>query len=148
MKFNFVKVCALLVLVSSPFISSQAIGADKSMAEAKIVLQISDPNPFKQQLVLNVANNLVKHYGQDLVDIEIVAFGPGLRLLFEGNAKNESINSLSSRGVKFSACENTSVNMGKKLGHSLALNPNAVVVKAGAVRIVELVQQGYTLIKP
>ena len=38
---------------------------DKPFAEEKIVLQISDPNPFKQTLVLNVASNLIKHYGPD-----------------------------------------------------------------------------------
>lgn len=31
-----------------------AVAADKPFAEKKVVLQISDPNPFKQTLVLNV----------------------------------------------------------------------------------------------
>ena len=65
--------------------TASAQTADKPFADVKVVLQISDNNPFKQTLVLNVANNLIKHYGPDKVDIEIVAFGPGLRLLFEEN---------------------------------------------------------------
>ncbi|HFE47859.1 MAG TPA: hypothetical protein ENJ21_00935, partial [Chromatiaceae bacterium] len=44
----------------------------KPFAEQRIVLQISDPIPMKQTLVLNVANNLIKHYGVDKVDVEIV----------------------------------------------------------------------------
>lgn len=147
MKSKLIKALALLALVASPFMGGQAVAA-KSFVDAKIVLQISDPNPFKQTLVLNVANNLIKHYGQDSVKIEIVAFGPGLRLLFENNANKGRIASLAGSGVRFSACANTTRNMGKKLGHPPALNPKAVTVGAGIVRIVDLVKEGYTLVKP
>lgn len=117
-------------------------------AEQSIVLQISDPNPFKQTMVLNIANNLIKHYGQDKVNIEIVAFGPGLRLLFAENANKGRIKSLSGNGVKFSACKNTIIAMGKKLGHAPALNGAAVSVPAGVVQIVDLMNKGYKLVKP
>ena len=126
-----------------------AVAADKPFAEKKIVLQISDPNPFKQTLVLNVANNVLKEYGQDKVAIEIVAFGPGLRLLFDDNANKGRIQGLVSSGVEFSACANTKKNMAKKLGYTPKLNKNANSDIPGVVRIVKLVtEQGYTLIKP
>jgi hypothetical protein len=134
-----------LLLVS---VSATHAAEDPSMADTKIVLQISDPNPFKQTLVLNVANNVIKAYGQDLVDVEIVAFGPGLRLLMEDNANKGRISSLAGKGVKFSACENTQRAMAKKLGHSPKLHGKAVSVGAGVVRIIELVNKGYILIKP
>lgn len=127
---------------------STAQAADKSLADTKIVLQISDPNPFKQTLVLNVANNLIKHYGQDQVDVEIVAFGPGLRLLFAENANQGRISSLASSGVKFSACGNTITNMTKILGKAPKINSNSTVVPGGVVRIIDLEKQGYRLIKP
>ena len=107
MKSKLVKAFALLALLASPFYGSNAIAADKSLADVKVVLQISDPNPFKQTLVLNVASNLKKHYGPDSVDVEIVAFGPGLRLLFKDNANKGRIKGLAGSGVKFSACLNT-----------------------------------------
>ena len=126
-----------------------AVAADKPFAEKKIVLQISDPNPFKQTLVLNVANNIIKEYGVDNVDVEIVAFGPGLRLLFADNANGGRIQGLASSGVQFYACSNTVKNMGKKLGHAPVLNKNAVSQGPGVVRIVKLVtEDGYTLVKP
>ncbi len=125
-----------------------AAKGDDSFAEQKIVLQISDPNPFKQTLVLNVANNILRHYGPDRVAIEIVAFGPGLRLLFAENNNKNRIKSLVDNGVRFSACKNTIRNMGKKLGAPPKLNPNAVPVAAGVVRIVDLMDKGYKLIKP
>ena len=138
----------LVLIATSTSYQLQAAEDDKPFAEERIVLQISDPNPFKQTLVLNVASNLVKHYGQDKVDVEIVAFGPGLRLMFKDNVNTGRIKGLSSSGVKFSACKNTITGMTKKLGHAPELNSNAVPVSAGVVRIIELQNKGFKLIKP
>lgn len=136
----------LIALTSSYQI--QAAEDDKPFAEEKIVLQISDSDPFKQTLVLNVATNLIKHYGQDKVDVEIVAFGPGLRLMFKDNVNSGRINGLTSSGVKFAACENTIAGMTKILGHAPVLHSNAVPVTAGVVRIIDLENKGFKLIKP
>ncbi len=138
---------ALFCLVAG----SQAFAApeDKPFAEKKIVLQISDQDAYKQTLVLNVASNLIKHYGPDKVDVEIVAFGPGLRLLFNDNSNQSRIDRLAEdSGVKFSACMNTMSKMTKVLGHEPKLNRDAKPVPAGVVRIIDLVDQGYILIKP
>lgn len=147
MKQLTTRMLAVFFAVGLSVISFNA-SAEKAFAEQKIVLQISDPNPFKQTLVLNVAGNLLKYYGSDKVEIEIVAFGPGLRLLFAENANKSRINSLAAEGVTFSACKNTIRNMGKKLGHPPALTDKAVKVSAGVVRIIELHNKGYFLIKP
>ena len=125
-----------------------AQAADKSLADTKVVLQISDNDPSKQTLVLNVANNLIKHYGPDSVDIEIVAFGPGLRLLFADNSNSKRIAGLVSNNVKFSACSNTHKKMTQLLGKPPVLNSSATMVSAGVVRIIDLENQGYKLIKP
>ena len=126
-----------------------AVAADKPFAEKKIVLQISDPNPFKQTLVLNVASNILKEYGPDKVEVEIVAFGPGLRLMFADNANAGRIKSLvEGAGVKLHACSNTIKNMSKKLGYKPAMNPLAQSPGPGVIRIVDLVSQGYLLVKP
>jgi len=122
---------------------------DKPFAEKKVVLQISDRDAYKQTLVLNVASNLVKHYGPDKVDVEIVAFGPGLRLFFADNSNAGRIDGLAnSSGVRFSACSNTLSKVTRKLGSEPVLNSNATHVSAGVVRIIDLVGQGYTLVKP
>lgn len=121
---------------------------DRPFVEHKIVLQISDMDPFKQTLVLNVAGNILKAYGQDQADVEIVAFGPGLRLLFEGNSNSERIDGLVSSGVRFFACENTINNMSKTLGEPLKVNAHASSGKGGIVRIKELTDKGYLLVKP
>lgn len=138
----------LTLLLSMTSLSANADSNSKPFAEKRVVLQISDPNPFKQTLVLNVANNLIKHYGQDKVDVEIVAFGPGLRLLMAGNSNQSRIKGLNDSGVQFSACQNTVAAFAKKLGHKPELLPQATPVSAGVVRILDLTAQGYSLVKP
>ena len=144
------KLLALLLtlLLSMTSASSFAANDDKPFAEKRIVLQISDSDPFKQTLVLNVANNLVKHFGPDKVDIEIVAFGPGLRLLLEGNSNQSRMTGLANNGVRFAACENTIAGFTKKLGYKPKLVEQATPVSAGVVRILELTEQGFSLVKP
>jgi intracellular sulfur oxidation DsrE/DsrF family protein len=132
-------------------LSSQlwAAPAEKPFAEKKVVLQISDDDASKQTLVLNVASNLIKHYGPDRVDVEVVAFGPGLRLLFADNSNSARIDNLAQNsGVRFSACMNTMQKVKQNLGYEPKLDANAARVQAGVVQIVDLVSNGYILIKP
>ena len=125
-----------------------AFGSPVLAAEKKVVLQISDGSGDKQTLVLNVANNLQKHYGVNNIKLEVVAFGPGLRLLFDDNANKNRVDNLAQNGVQFSACQNTAEKMTKILGHPPTLIKSAVPVSAGAARIIELSEQGYTVIRP
>jgi len=147
--FNLRAVASLLLFCLMLGGSAQVAAAvDKPFADAKVVLQISDMDPSKQTLVLNVAGNLLKHYGPDRVDVEVVAFGPGLRLLYADNANKERIATLAQNGVRFSACGNTIANYTKLLGAAPEINPIATVVPGGIVRIVDLVKAGYVLDKP
>ena len=120
----------------------------KPFAEQKFVLQISDMDPSKQTLVLNVASNILKYYGPDQADVEIVAFGPGLRLLFEDNNNPGRIDGLVESGVRFFACQNTINKMSEIIGEPIKINAHAASGKGGIVRIKELVDQGYMLAKP
>lgn len=119
-----------------------------TFAEHKMVLQISDADPFKQDLVLNVAGNLIKYYGLGNVDLEIVGFGPGVRLMLKGNPHHVRMQTLMDAGVRFSACENTLVNFSKKLGYRPELIKGVSIVPAGAARILQLNAAGYQLLKP
>lgn len=139
----------LFSLMLAMGLAQSATAAEKPFAESKVVLQISDNDPTKQTLVLNVANNLIKEYGVDKVDIQVVAFGPGVRLLFADNVNSSRIKSLvENAGVDFHACSNTITNMEKQLGEPIAINPLASKSSPGIVRIATLVKSGYMLVKP
>jgi intracellular sulfur oxidation DsrE/DsrF family protein len=126
-------------------VATPTFAADK---EKKIVLQVSDGSGETQTKVLNIVNNLQEAYGVDNVKIEVVAFNTGLRLLFKDNVNSNRIAALNQNGVRFSACQNTVKGMTKVLGHPPEINKQAVSVPAGIVRIAELTDQGYLLVRP
>jgi intracellular sulfur oxidation DsrE/DsrF family protein len=143
---------SIILAMTSIFMISVAMPAlaasELSLADNKYVLQISEMNPATQNLVLNNAANLLEAYPPGAVTVEIVAYGPGLRLLFADNVHAKRIDSLSQSGVRFSACNNTLKNMTKQLGYEPKLNPDAKVVPGGVVRIGDLEKQGYVYIRP
>jgi uncharacterized protein len=133
-----------LVLVSILFAAGSALAAEK-----RVVLQISDDSPQRQTMVLNVAGNLVGHYGAGNVDIEVVAFGPGLKILLRDNEAAGRIDRLAREGgVRFTACGTTITNLTRVQDAEPTLNPHVVVEPAGVVHIMDLMEQGYVLITP
>ena len=145
---NFQSLILAMVAAFSISAAAPALAADETFADYKYVLHISDMDPSKQELILNNAANLLDAYPPGAVEVEIVAYGPGLRLMFAENIHAQRINSLSQSGVKFSACDNTLKAMTKQLGYEPKLTPDAKVVPGGIVRIGELVKKGYIYIKP
>ncbi len=142
------RVLAMLVVVGAAW-PAFAQSDDKPFAEAHIVLQLSDRDAEVQARVINVANNLIKHYGgPDFVDIEIVAFGPGLSLLFPDNPQHERIESLLPSGVRFVGCMNTAASIEQKTGKRPELIPETVPVQTGVAHLVERAAQGFVVIRP
>ena len=122
--------------------------ADKPFAEHRLILQLSDRDPAKEALVLSVAYNLIKDYGPDKIAIEVVAFGPGIDLLFANSSNRAKVDSLISQGVVFDICMNTVDTIERETGKALKLNPKAIRVEAGVAKILELTDKGYTLVRP
>jgi intracellular sulfur oxidation DsrE/DsrF family protein len=121
----------------------------KPFAEARVVLQLSEGGSDEQSMVLNIANNLIKHYGgPDFVDIEIVAFGRGIELLYADNPNLERISSLTVSGVRFVGCMNTVSTIERSTGTKLNLNPVMIPVQTGVAHLVERADQGYFVVRP
>ncbi len=116
----------------------------KPFAEHFFVFQISDGDEAKQTLVLNNLRNAMAIYGDKAV-FEVVAYGPGLRLLFKENENYARIKELAGSGATFSACANTMRGMGRPVEQ---LNASSKVVEGGIVRLNELSEAGWTLIRP
>lgn len=125
------------------------VNDDKPFAEEFIILQLSEREAAKQDAVLSVANNLIKHYGSpDVVDIEIIAFGPGIELLVAGNPREERIASLVEYGVRFVGCINTVDTIERTTGERPELNEHTIPAQTGVAHVVERVRQGYVLVRP
>jgi intracellular sulfur oxidation DsrE/DsrF family protein len=117
-------------------------------AEHKLVIQVSTADAKTQKIAVNNAVNVQKAYGVDNVDVEIVAYGPGLSLLTTKSPQAERIASLAMQNIRFSACANTMAGIKKKTGKEPQLVQGVKVVPAGVGRIVELEEQGYAYIRP
>jgi intracellular sulfur oxidation DsrE/DsrF family protein len=137
----------VLVLALPGMSWSQDTSDEKPFADVHVVLQLSDQE--KEAVVLDVANNLIKYYGgPDFVDIEIVTFGAGVRLLFEDGKYQSRIASLVDNGIRFYICENTLDTMERKTGVRPKVNPVALPVQAGVAKLVDSVTEGFILVKP
>lgn len=133
--------------------------AGNAQAEAgkphRIVIQVDQSDPEVMNLALNNARNILDFYRSknEDVDIEIVAYGPGLHMLRDDTSPvKDRIKQLAAVSfpskIAFDACDNTKQGMEKREGHPITIIPQATLVPAGVVRIMELEEQGYSYVKP
>lgn len=141
MRFLFVSLALLL--------ASAANAADMH----RIVMHLDEAEPARQELVLNNASNINKYYldkGEE-VQIEIVAYGPGLTLLIPGKSPvADRVESIAQNydNVSFRACQNTLNKMSQKAGKEIVLMPQAKMVPSGVIHLVERQEQGWSYIRP
>ncbi len=127
--------------------------AAEAKREHHIVFQVSDGDPAKFNLALNTVANVVREYSStgDMVEVELVAFGPGLTMLRDDTSPvKDRLKSMkeSIPDITFSACGNTIANVEKAEGKKIQIVPQARVVKAGVLRLTELQEKGWTYIRP
>lgn len=140
---------SLAIILSAPGLhAGEPVNPDKPFAETFLLLQLSDGEPDKQDLVLSVAGNLLEHYQPDMVDIEITTFGPGVSLLFADNDRQEKVASLMAQGVRFSVCMNTIDTIERSTGTRPDLLAGVLPVPVGVAHILQRIDQGYVLVRP
>lgn len=119
----------------------------------RLAVQVDVNDPATMNLVLNNVSNAAKHYsdiGQN-VEIEVVAFGPGLHMLRDDTSPVKArIKSMSETTptLTFSACGNTRENMTKAEAKDIPLISEAKVTKSGVVRLMELQERGWSYLRP
>jgi len=119
-------------------------------ADHKMVIQVNSKDNLTYKMALINAKNLKTQLGKDNVDVEIVAFGPGISMLKADNWTAKRVKNLQSEyGVKFSVCEGTLKGIAKKNGGvEPTLVDGVARVKTGAIRILALQEQGFHYMRP
>lgn len=111
----------------------------------RLIVQISDADPKRWNLALNNIKNVQTGVGADKVDIELVAFGPGITLLkADSEAANRVLDAMAA-GVKVVACENTLTNL--KISRDDMIS-GIGYVPAGAVEIMRKQAEGWSYLRP
>ena len=111
----------------------------------KVVVQMSEADPAKWNLALNNVRNLQADLGAANIDIELVAYGPGIGMLKADSAVGTRIDEALGAGVKVLACENTM--RGAKLTSADMLS-KVGYVPSGVVEITQRQMQGWAYLRP
>lgn len=111
----------------------------------RVVIQVSDAEAMTWNLALNNARNLQTELGTANVDIEIVAYGPGIGMLKLDSPVANRVSEATAAGTKIMACENTM--RGQHLSRADMLN-GIGYVSAGVVEIMQRQQQGWAYLRP
>lgn len=130
-----------LLLVGALATPVASLAAEKE----KMIIQVSDNDPAKWNLALNNAKNIQKDIGKDNVELEIVAYGPGIGMLKAESEVANRVTEAVESGVKVMACENTM--RGQKLNRS-DMNAKIGYVPAGVVEIMRQQKAGYAYLRP
>jgi intracellular sulfur oxidation DsrE/DsrF family protein len=151
---------ALALVLSTQISSSAKISVPlKNSASAsqkqphRLVIQVDVNDPAVMNLALNNVSNVAQHYSEigQKVEIEVVAFGPGLHMLRDDTSPVKArIKSMSETMPQLacSACGNTRKNMTRTEAKEIPLVSQAKAVKAGVVRLMELQERGWSYLRP
>jgi len=113
--------------------------------QPRIVMQVSDGDAAKWNLALNVAANAQKELGADKIQVEIVAFGPGIGMLKFDAVTANRVNDAIKSGVKVIACENS---MSAQKLVKADMNTSISYVPAGVIQIMNRQNEGWAYVRP
>src|SRR5215212_115476 len=91
--FALAAVALMLALVAP-------VQAQQASVRPRVVMQVSDNDPSKWNLALNNAKNIQTDLGAKNVDIEIVAYGPGINMLKADSVVGNRVDEALAAGVK------------------------------------------------
>jgi hypothetical protein len=144
----------LTIALALALLGAAAVAAE-GVKPHRIAIHVDQNDPAVMNMALNNARHVIEHYREKHEDaeVEIVTYGPGLHMLRDDTSPvKDRIKQMSevdfSSKIKFSACNNTKQGMEKREGHPITLIPQATLVPAGVVRLMELQEQGWSYVRP
>lgn len=121
------------------------LAAGFAQEKQKVIFQVSDNDPAKWNLALNNARNVQADLGKDKVEIEIVAYGPGLNMLKAESKVAGRLAEALDNEVTLLACENTMINT--KVTRD-DMYGGIRYVLAGVTHIMQRQREGWAYIRP
>ena len=122
-----------------------AQGTAQARTANRLVVQVTDGEAQRWNMALNNIRNLQSELGAANVEVELVAYGPGISMLKADATTANRISDAIRSGVKVVACENslkalqlTKDDMHGQIGY----------VPAGVVEIMRKQQEGWAYLRP
>ncbi|WP_071672834.1 DsrE family protein [Nioella nitratireducens] len=141
------------MLVSAALVAMSTCGALAEGVAHHVAIHVDQNDPQVMNMALNNAVNVSTYYAAqgDTVEIELVAYGPGLNMLIPGRspvADRIETMTLGMDNLAFSACGNTHRRMSEAAGEEVPLFDGVSITPSGVVRLIELQEDGYAYIRP
>jgi len=140
----FARIAVLAAVLAGGIATASAQGPAAAQRH-RVVLQVSDADPAKWNLALNNARNVQADLGARNVDVEIVAYGPGLAMLMQESKVADRLADALDKNIGLLACEITMRN--QKVARS-EMYGGIKYVNAGVVHIMLRQQQGWAYVRP
>jgi intracellular sulfur oxidation DsrE/DsrF family protein len=123
-------------------LTGPALAQDKPQ---RLLIQISDENPKVWGLALANARNVRHDLGPDKVQIEIVVYGPAIRMLEMESDWHDRVTQVIDEGIRVIACENTMTSL--KLTRDDMLG-GVDFVKTGLAHVMRRELEGWAYARP
>ena len=121
-----------------------ATRAQAQPVKNRALFQVTDNDPARWNMILNNMINLKEGVGSEGVEIELVAYGPGIGMLKADSPVKHRIADALKSGVQVNACQNTMSNA--KLTPA-DMVPDIGYVASGVVEVMKKQQQGWAYIR-
>ena len=132
---------ASLALAGTAFAQTAAPGK-----KHRLVFQVTDNDPARWNMVLNNIKNAQDDVGgADKIDIEVVAYGPGIYMVKGDSPVGSRIDEAIKSGVKVVGCENTMKAF--KLDKA-EMRSTIGYVPAGVTELMKKQEEGWPYIRP
>ena len=137
---------SILLTIAAVLAFALPFGAQAQKVEKqKVIFQVSDADPAKWALALNNARNVQAELGKENVQIEIVAYGPGLAMLKAESKVEARLAQALEDNVGLIACENTMQNTKTTKADMYS---GISYVPAGVTHLMKRQREGWAYIRP
>lgn len=141
MRRRFLAAFTALGLLQLP----RAARAQAAARPQRLLIQVSDENPKVWGLALANARNVRQDLGPGKVQLEIIVYGPAIRMLEADSEWRDRVTQVLDEGIRVIACENTMATLGLKRDDMLG---GIDFVKTGLAHVMRRQLEGWAYARP
>lgn len=137
-----VVLCAFVAVTLS--VTAEASARKKVAAKERVLLQVTDSDPKRWNLILTTAKQLTAELGEGKVDIVIIAIGPGVNMFKEGSDVSNRIENAVARRISLIACGSSmkALNLDED-----DLSSHVHIVHSGVVEVIKRQRAGWAYLR-